>query len=90
MLVIAQFAHCYFTPLILKQKIDMGVYITMTSFAYILKEAERVAKMSADFSNEFIGQVVAKEQPTTIGAPSTQPAQGEQKIPVAKPNGVTR
>lgn len=85
-----QIPNCFFHYGLLKPQCTQGVYITMTSFAHILKEAEKVAKMSADFSIEYLGQIEAQQQTGTATKPATESLQGEQKAPVVKPNGVTR
>jgi hypothetical protein len=60
----------------------------MKAFAQILNETEQLLKMSADLDALYFDGIVAKD-PKKISVPATE-QKGEQKLPVAKPNGVTR
>ncbi len=67
-----------------------GVYITMTTFSHILRETDKLTKMIADFNSSALMQTEAQEYVATVAVPATESTQGEQKMPVAKPYGVTR
>jgi hypothetical protein len=55
----------------------------MTTFAQLLNDSMQLLEMSAELNAEFTAQ---KHLPVVI--PDT--AKGEEKIPVVKPNGITR
>jgi len=62
----------------------------MISFAEILKETNQVMQMHTEFSATLLTNTQPKQNAPCISIPAVETTQGEQKAPVAKPNGVTR
>ena len=62
----------------------------MTSFEEIVKESNKLLKMQADLETLFFSKEEGKQSQPCVAAPATETQQGEQKAPIAKPNGVTR
>lgn len=60
----------------------------MTTLENILKEADKMAQMTSSFLENYTAVVAEEKRPTKI--PALNPSQGEQKIPMVKPNGVSK
>lgn len=62
----------------------------MTTFANIFNEADQILQMNSDFISKYLITAEVKKNSPAIAIPAAEPKQGEQKIPVVKPNGITR
>lgn len=60
----------------------------MFTLSAILTETNKMLQLSAQFSAEYLE--TQSEKSPAIAAPDTGTKQGEQKIPMVKPNGVSK
>ncbi|HLP51032.1 MAG TPA: hypothetical protein VK154_09135 [Chitinophagales bacterium] len=62
----------------------------MSTFAEILNEATQVLQMAETFNTRYLEPARIQQNAPCVVIPAPQTTQGEQKMPVAKPNGITR